>query len=87
MNNWYICWLFKHIFLGILIFKWLTARRLCKSFGVKGLKRLQVVDLILRFSIALTKYDIYIYIYMCVCVCEREKQMRFQNTKYYVTLI
>jgi hypothetical protein len=23
---------------GILIFKWLTARRLCKSFGVKGLR-------------------------------------------------
>jgi hypothetical protein len=28
-----------HAFLlGILIFKGLTARRLCKSFGVKGLK-------------------------------------------------
>jgi hypothetical protein len=23
--------------MGILIFKWLDARRLCKSFGVKGL--------------------------------------------------
>jgi hypothetical protein len=29
---------FSRIFLlGILVFKWLTARRLCKSFGVKGL--------------------------------------------------
>jgi hypothetical protein len=28
MNNWGICWLFTHIF---------TARRLYKSFGVKGL--------------------------------------------------
>jgi hypothetical protein len=37
MNNWCICWLFTHILLGILIFKGLTARRLFKSFGVKGL--------------------------------------------------
>jgi hypothetical protein len=27
MNNWYICWLFTHIF---------TAQRLYKLFGVKG---------------------------------------------------
>jgi hypothetical protein len=27
----------RHAPLGILIFKVLTARRLCKSFGVKGL--------------------------------------------------
>jgi hypothetical protein len=38
MNNWCICWFFTHIFTGILIFKALTARRLYKSFGVKGLK-------------------------------------------------
>jgi hypothetical protein len=38
MNNWCICWLPTHILLGILIFKGLTARRLYKSFGVKGLK-------------------------------------------------
>jgi hypothetical protein len=35
-----ICWFFMHILLGILIFKWLTARRLYKSFGIKGLKAL-----------------------------------------------
>jgi hypothetical protein len=37
MNNWCICWVFTHIFTGILIFKGLTAQRLYKSFGVKGL--------------------------------------------------
>jgi hypothetical protein len=37
MNNCCICWFFTHILLGILIFKGLTARRLYKSFGVKGL--------------------------------------------------
>jgi hypothetical protein len=36
MNNW--CIVFSRIFLlGILVFKGLTARRLYKSFGVKGL--------------------------------------------------
>jgi hypothetical protein len=38
MNNWWICWFFTHILMGILIFKWLTARRLYKSFGIKGLR-------------------------------------------------
>jgi hypothetical protein len=37
MNNWCICWFFTHILLGILSFKGLTARRLYKSFGIKGL--------------------------------------------------
>jgi hypothetical protein len=37
MNNWCICWFFTHIFTGILIFKGLTARRIYKSFSVKGL--------------------------------------------------
>jgi hypothetical protein len=37
MNNWCICWFFTHIFNGIWIFKGLTARRLYKSFGIKGL--------------------------------------------------
>jgi hypothetical protein len=39
MNNLYICLIFTHILVGILIFKGLTARRLNKSFGVKGLRR------------------------------------------------
>jgi hypothetical protein len=37
MNNWCICWFSCIFLLGILIFKGLTARRLYKSFGVKGL--------------------------------------------------
>jgi hypothetical protein len=38
MNNWCICWFLMYIFTGGgLIFKGLTARRLYKSFGVKGL--------------------------------------------------
>jgi hypothetical protein len=41
MHNWCICRFFTHIFTGILIFKGLTARRLYKSFDIKGLS---VVD-------------------------------------------
>jgi hypothetical protein len=37
MNNWSIFCFSRIILQGILIFKWLTARRLYKSFGVKGL--------------------------------------------------
>jgi hypothetical protein len=36
MNNWYICCFFTHIFNGDFNFKGLIARRLYKSFGVKG---------------------------------------------------
>jgi hypothetical protein len=37
MNNWCICWFLRIFLLWMLIFKRLTARRLYKSFGVKGL--------------------------------------------------
>jgi hypothetical protein len=40
MNNWCICWFFTHISIGDFNFKGLTARRLYKSFGVKGLIRI-----------------------------------------------
>jgi hypothetical protein len=42
MNNCCVCWFLTHILLGILIFKGLTGRRLCKSFGVKGLINMEV---------------------------------------------
>jgi hypothetical protein len=41
MNNCSIYWFFTVFLLGILIFKGLIARRLYKSFGVKGLKMLK----------------------------------------------
>jgi hypothetical protein len=37
MSNWCIGWFSRIFLLGILIFEGLTARRLYKSFGVKGL--------------------------------------------------
>jgi hypothetical protein len=37
IHNWCICWFLRIFLLRILIFKGLTARRLYKSFGVKGL--------------------------------------------------
>jgi hypothetical protein len=37
MNNWCISGFSRIFLLGILIFKGLTARRIYKSFGVKGL--------------------------------------------------
>jgi hypothetical protein len=40
MINCCICWIITDLFLGILLFKWLTARRPYKSFDVKGLKHL-----------------------------------------------
>ena len=37
MNDWCICWFLSIYLLGILIFKGFTARRLYKSFSIKGL--------------------------------------------------
>jgi hypothetical protein len=45
MDDWCICWLFTRIFNGVLIFKGLTARRLYKSFGVKGFLFYVVADI------------------------------------------
>jgi hypothetical protein len=41
MNNCYIGWFSRIFLLGILIFKGLTARRLYKSFGDKGLNKVK----------------------------------------------
>jgi hypothetical protein len=50
MNNWCICWFSRIFLLGIIICKGLTARRIYKSFGVKGLNsfRLGCNDLSVR---------------------------------------
>jgi hypothetical protein len=64
MNNWFI-YCFSRIFiLGILIFKWLTARRLYKSFGVKelGLSNLRYVMLVLKLASAVRRECDMIYI-------------------------
>jgi hypothetical protein len=46
MNNGCICWLSLIFLLGILIFKGLTARRLYKSFGFKGLMKNEFCDVV-----------------------------------------
>jgi hypothetical protein len=45
MNNCSICWCLRIFLLGILIFKGLNARRLYKSFGVKGVSSIGAVEL------------------------------------------
>jgi hypothetical protein len=59
MNNCCICWFFTDILLEILIFKGLTARRIYKSFGVKGVKSVSqmkliviLINFILKFMIS-----------------------------------
>jgi hypothetical protein len=41
MTDWCICWYFKHIFIGDFNFNGVTARRLYKSFVVKGFKNIK----------------------------------------------
>jgi hypothetical protein len=70
MNIWCICWFFTHILLGILIFKGLAARRLYKSFGVKGL------------ITAIYNYELndYIYVVHSVVFLKLLKRCRQSNT-------
>jgi hypothetical protein len=43
MNNWLFVGVSRIFLLGILTFKWLTERRLYKSFGVKGLRNFALI--------------------------------------------
>jgi hypothetical protein len=47
MNN-CICWFSRIFLLGIVSFKGLTARRIYKSFGVKGLKPVHTIHDMIR---------------------------------------
>jgi hypothetical protein len=76
MNNW--CFVgFLHIFLlGILIFKGLTARRLYKSFGVKGL----IVRLLLSTQANIQFVYITVYVQSLVLnVKKNRKTSSFEN--------
>jgi hypothetical protein len=50
MNNWRIFWFFTRIFAGYFNFKGLTALRLYKSFGVKGLILLYIFSGIVLYT-------------------------------------
>jgi hypothetical protein len=71
MNNWCICWFLRILLLGILISKGLTARRLYKSSGVKGLNEdISRFDLTLSYAFCQLPYFGQL---TCVCdsVCQR----------------
>jgi hypothetical protein len=61
MDNWCISWLSRRCLLGILIFKGLTARRLYTSFGVKGLKMLNV------FLYEFSAWRVFFFFFFLVC--------------------
>jgi ABC-type microcin C transport system permease subunit YejB len=54
-----MCWFFTHILMGILICKGLTARRLYKSFGVKGLTDKNIK---MEYTIYTTLQEILLYL-------------------------
>jgi hypothetical protein len=65
MNNCCICWFFTHIFTVDINLKGLSARRLYKSFGVKGLINMNFIHIVSRNvpydSPSNTHYDLFPY--------------------------
>jgi hypothetical protein len=59
MNNCCICWFFTHIITGDFNFKGLNARRLYKSFGVKGLNKTDKIQFLWNTAL-LTKRHVVI---------------------------
>jgi hypothetical protein len=82
MNNWCICWVSRIFLLGILIFKGLTARRLYKSFGVKGIIICALVLWVVKKRLHWARnVQYFINFLTCgpMCIARGEEKMNEQN--------